>query len=87
MKRLLRHVLPVVLGMALTAQAAPLRLDDSLTHTVPPNVQMQWRPMPTARDGSGDVEAWVRVNVRIDRGPSSTAAAVCTWCWKGTNPR
>lgn len=69
MKRLLRHVLPVVLGMALTAQAAPLRLDDSLTHTVPPNVQMQWRPMPTARDGSGDVEAWVRVNVRIDTRP------------------
>lgn len=42
------------------------RLDDSLTHTVPPNVQMQWRPLQAAADGSGAVEAWVQVNVRLD---------------------
>lgn len=48
------------------ARAETLRLDDSLTHTVPPNVQMQWRPLQAAADGSGAVEAWVRVNVRLD---------------------
>jgi hypothetical protein len=49
-----------------TARAETHRLDDSLTHTVPPNVQMQWRPMQAAADGSGAVEAWVQVNVRLD---------------------
>lgn len=48
------------------AHAETHRLDDSLTHTVPPNVQMQWRPLQAAADGSGAVEAWVRVNVRLD---------------------
>ena len=48
------------------ARAETHRLDDSLTHTVPPNVQMQWRPMQAAADGSGAVEAWVQVNVRLD---------------------
>jgi hypothetical protein len=44
--------------------ASPYRLDDSQSHTVPPNVQMQWR---TIAPGQGDtgMEAWVRVNVRI----------------------
>ena len=48
------------------ARAETHRLDDSLTHTVPPHVQMQWRPLQVAADGSGAVEAWVRVNVRLD---------------------
>ena len=37
--------------MTATAWANPHRLDDSLSHTVPPNVQMQWRPL-SARGGA-----------------------------------
>ena len=37
--------------LAGTAQANPHRLDDSGSHTVPPNVQMQWRPL-SARGGA-----------------------------------
>ncbi|NIM39748.1 MAG: hypothetical protein GTN84_01095 [Hydrogenophaga sp.] len=48
------------------ARAETHRLDDALTHTVPPNVQMQWRPLQAGADGSGAVEAWVQVNVRLD---------------------
>jgi hypothetical protein len=69
MNALCRWVLVAALAGIGAVQAAPIRLDDSLTHTVPPNVQMQWRPMPAAEDGSGAVEAWVRVNVRIDTRP------------------
>lgn len=47
------------------AQANPHRLDDSGSHTVPPNVQMQWRPM-TSRGVDTGMEAWLRVNLRID---------------------
>jgi polysaccharide export outer membrane protein len=47
------------------ALANPHRLDDSLSHTVPPNVQMQWLPMVRGQSASG-MEAWVRVNIRID---------------------
>jgi hypothetical protein len=67
LRGLAAFLLLLTLGMA--ALATPIRLDDSLTHTVPPNVQMQWRPMPAAADGAGAVEAWVRVNVRIDTRP------------------
>lgn len=60
-------LLAAVAAMATTATRAEThRLDDSLTHTVPPHVQMQWRPLQAAADGSGAVEAWVRVNVRLD---------------------
>lgn len=48
------------------ALANPHRLDDSLSHTVPPNVQMQWRPMPPGQSDAGGMEAWLRVNVRIN---------------------
>jgi len=59
-----------VLCLALTlltgsARANPHRLDDSGSHTVPPNVQMQWRPMTSRSQGAG-MEAWLRVNLRID---------------------
>lgn len=60
-------LLATVAAMATTATRAEThRLDDALTHTVPPHVQMQWRPSQAAADGSGAVEAWVRVNVRLD---------------------
>lgn len=60
-------LLAAVAAMATTATRAEThRLDDALTHTVPPHVQMQWRPLQAAADGSGAVEAWVRVNVRLD---------------------
>lgn len=50
---------------ASAALAGPVRLDDSLSHTVPPTAQMQWLPQsPGDRDGG--MEAWVRVNVHID---------------------
>ncbi|MDO9638465.1 MAG: hypothetical protein Q7J44_07980 [Pseudotabrizicola sp.] len=62
--RLLVGMLGVLIaGVAL---ANPHRLDDSLSHTVPPNVQMQWLPMARGQASSGDMEAWVRVNIRID---------------------
>ena len=51
---------------ALACGAGPVRLDDSLTHTVPPNVQMQWRPMQASAGPAGSMEAWLRVNVRVD---------------------
>jgi hypothetical protein len=47
------------------ALANPHRLDDSLSHTVPASAQMQWRPQTGAEPDAG-VEAWVRVNIRID---------------------
>jgi len=51
---------------ATAATAAPIRLDDSQTHTVPPNVQMQWRNLPSSAGSAGSMEAWIRVNVRLD---------------------
>jgi hypothetical protein len=52
--------------MTATAGANPHRLDDSLSHTVPPNVQMQWLPLKSGQAFAGGMEAWVRVNIRID---------------------
>ena len=46
------------------AWASPYRLDDSQSHVVPPNVQMQWRAVAPGQGDTG-MEAWVRVNVRI----------------------
>ncbi|MDP3809747.1 MAG: hypothetical protein U1B84_31180 [Variovorax sp.] len=59
-------VLAGLCWLALPALANPHRLDDSLSHTVPPNVQMQWRELPTSQPGASGMEAWLRVNVRID---------------------
>lgn len=69
MRTIQRLALAALLSAALTgpAQANPHRLDDSLSHTVPPNVQMQWLPMTRgASSQTSDMEAWVLVNVRID---------------------
>jgi len=52
--------------MAGAVLANPHRLDDSLSHTVPPNVQMQWLPLTRGQSNAGAMEAWVRVNIRID---------------------
>lgn len=52
--------------LAAAAWATPHRLDDSLSHTVPPNVQMQWLPLKSGQAFAGGMEAWLRVNIRID---------------------
>ena len=54
------------LFIATPASANPHRLDDSLSHTVPPNVQMQWLPIARSQRGGPAMEAWVTVNIRID---------------------
>lgn len=48
------------------ALSNPYRLDDSASHTVPPNVQMQWRPLSSRGGAEPGMEAWLRVNLRID---------------------
>ncbi|WP_439520503.1 hypothetical protein [Hydrogenophaga sp.] len=61
--------LALALGGALLSPALwanPHRLDDSLSYTVPPNVQMQWLPIRSGQAYAGGMEAWVRVNIRID---------------------
>lgn len=55
----------LLLVVASPALANPHRLDDSLSHTVPASAQMAWRPQ-TSADPNAGVEAWVRVNIRID---------------------
>lgn len=57
-------VLGLLLGSA--ALANPHQLDDSASHTVPPNVQMQWRPLSASGGAEPGMEAWLRVNLRID---------------------
>lgn len=58
---------PLLLALlAGPALADPHRLDDSQSHTVPPHVQMQWRPVARSRSDVGGMEAWLLVNVRID---------------------
>jgi hypothetical protein len=62
------RVLLVVLGALVfgSALANPHRLDDSMSHTVPPNVQMQWLPLARGQANAAGMEAWVTVNIRID---------------------
>ena len=57
----------VLAGLLLAggAQANPHRLDDTGSHTVPPNAQMQWRPLSARGGADPGMEAWVRVNLRI----------------------
>lgn len=52
--------------VASSAWSNPHRLDDSLSHTIPPNVQMQWLPLTPGTPFAGGMEARLRVNVRID---------------------
>lgn len=63
-------------ALALPAAANPHRLDDSQSYTVPPNVQMQWLPLKPGQPFGQGMEAWLRVNVRID-----------TSQWTGRNGR
>lgn len=65
MKRL-RFLIAAAGLIATCAWANPHRLDDSLSHTVPPNVQMQWLPMKSGQAFAGGMEASLRVNIRID---------------------
>ena len=70
--RMAGAVLAALLASGLVnAAGAPSaqRLDDSLSHTVPPNVQLQWRPLPPSAGAALSMEGWVRVNVRIDTAP------------------
>lgn len=69
MKRLVAAgllMLSACLGpMEVLAQSGVYRLDDSLSYTEPPSVQMQWRAQ-TGPDASDGMEAWVRVRLHID---------------------
>lgn len=57
----------LVLGSS-GARAETHRLEDPLSHTVPPTAQMEWLPQtPGQRDGG--METWVRVNVQIETRP------------------
>lgn len=58
-------LLLAALLVPLPASANPHLLDDSLSHTVPPNVQMQWLPIARGQRNAA-MEAWVTVNIRID---------------------
>ena len=61
-----RTAAALLLALAAGAASAEThRLDDSLSHTVPPTAQMQWLPQ-TRGDQDGGMEAWVRVNIHID---------------------
>jgi hypothetical protein len=53
------------------AAAAPIRLDDSGSHTIPAHVQMQWRHVPGAsliKGGASNdqMEASLRVAIQLD---------------------
>ena len=67
MSRLCRYALTGLAGLLLAGAAlANLhRLDDSGSHTVPPNAQMQWRPLSSRGGGDPGMETWLRVNLRI----------------------
>lgn len=52
------------------------RVDDSLTYTDPPFVQMQWRELSASRRDTHHLEAWLKVHVRLDTRP-----------WQGKNGR
>lgn len=56
--------------------AAPYRLDDSLTTADPPAAQMQWRSIAPGRGMNHDVEARIRVFVKLK-----------TMTWIGKNSR
>ena len=67
MRKCLRLFIAALGGLTIgSALANPHRLDDSMSHTVPPNVQMQWLPMARTPSSAAGMEAWVTVNIRID---------------------
>ncbi len=62
-------VCATVLAMAspfvIAANGDPIVLDDSRSHTVPANVQMQWLPQ-SASDPDAGMTGSVRVNIHLD---------------------
>lgn len=56
-------------GLVQQARGATYLLDDSATHVMTPNAQMEWRSTAPGRSPDNDVETWVRVNIRIDTRP------------------
>ena len=48
------------------AGAATHRLDDSASQVISPNARMEWRSLAPGRAADHDVEALIRVNIRID---------------------
>jgi len=72
----LRTAAALLLALIASAAAAEtVTLDDSLSYTEPPTAQMQWLPQ-TRGERDGGMEAWVRVNIRID-----------TQAWVGSSGR
>jgi hypothetical protein len=70
-KRLALRLLPALAlaGLGATqALAETHRLEDPLSHTVPPTAQMEWLPQ-TPGDRDGGMESWVRVNIQIETRP------------------
>lgn len=63
-----RTLVTALTGLLLAgpALANPYRLDDPGSHTVPPNAQMQWRPLSSRGGADTGMETWLRVNLRID---------------------
>lgn len=55
----------LILATGTAAATQTHQLDDSRSHTVPPNAQMQWLPQTRASQAGG-METWVRVNIHID---------------------
>jgi hypothetical protein len=58
--------LAATLTLAGPALANPHRLEDPGSHTVPPNAQMQWRPLSSRGGSDTGMETWLRVNLRIE---------------------
>ena len=52
--------------IASTSHADSVRLDDSGSYAVQPNVRMQWRSAIASTESSAATEARVRVHIRID---------------------
>ena len=62
-------VAALFLGMACQLPpvgAATHRLDDSASQVISPNARMEWRSLAPGRAADHDVEALIRVNIRID---------------------
>ncbi len=70
MFKLSRAFVFMLCSAAFSVQAQPIRLDDSGSHTIPPNVQMQWRHAPgsslAAAHSTSQMEAALRVAIRLD---------------------
>jgi hypothetical protein len=71
MNNVLTSCCALILGacLACATQAATIRLDDSGSHAIPPQVQMQWRHAPgssLANPNASQMEAALRVAIQLD---------------------